>query len=380
MRIGFDGRWYNDSGVGTYVAELLKALVLLQSRVQPDGPSDQESFDLLVYEDPKNPVPALPEGRVTRIALSSGKYSLAAQIELKRRCALDQIEVFHSPFYPVPLNVRCPIVVTIHDLIPFLFRTDHVLKRFAVRCGYRISAKRSRRIIAVSSHTANDIQRILGIPAAKITAVPNGVSRDFHPAGDPEEVKYLAEKYGICPPYIVAASAWNWQTKNLISALKALSLARSQSSIEFQTVVYGPPQGLQATGGASAWTNLNLVQTGHLAAKDLARLFRNACLFITPPLYEGFGLPLLEAMACGCAVIASNASSLPEVAGDGAQLFDPLDIQGMATAATWLLCNPAGLKLWRERALKRARDFSWSRTAQETLSVYHQALSESRAG
>lgn len=365
MRIGFDGRWYNDSGVGTYVAELLKAMFALPS---PD-------LDFTIYEDPRNLIDGLSDRAVKRVRLQAGKYSLAAQMQLRHHCERDQIDVFHSPFYPIPLRVRCPVVVTLHDLIPFLFRTGNPVKQFVIQRGYKIAAARSSQIIAVSHHTEADIRKILRVPSEKITVVHNAVLREtFHSKRDPAEMEYLADQYGIHPPYVLAASAHNWQTKNLISALKALSLAQKQSKAEFQTVVYGPPDGLEAIGGPLAWKDLNVVRTGHLAAAGLARLFRNANLFIMPPLYEGFGLPILEAMACGCAVITSNGGSLEEVAGKGAQVFDPLDVQGMAQAMITLLCNPAELKHWQERALARAKDFSWGKAAQETVSVYHRAL------
>ena len=365
MRIGFDARWYNGSGIGTYVAELLKAMLSLRS---PD-------LDLVIYEDPKNRIPGLAEDVARRVELSAGKYSLAAQMELSHCSERDCIDVFHSPFYPIPLRVRCPVVVTLHDLIPFLFRTANPLKQFLIKRGYRIAAARSSEIIAVSHHTEADIKRTLHVPAEKITVVHNAVSdENFYSKRDPSEIQYLADEYGIRPPYVLAASAHNWQTKNLISALKALSLARRQSKVEFQTVVYGPPDGFQAIGGAEAWKHLDVVQTGHLSAAGLARVFRNANFFIMPALYEGFGLPILEAMASGCAVITSNGGSLPEVAGSGAQCFDPLNVEGMAQAVITLLCNPAELELWQERALARAKDFSWSKAAQETVSVYHRAL------
>ena len=369
MRIGFDARWYNDSGVGTYVAELLNALVSLQSH------SSSPDFELVVYENPKNPIPGLPENSVARVPLSAGKYSLAGQMELKRRCEHDCLDVFHSPFYAMPVLVSCPLVVTFHDLIPFLFRTANPFKQFLIKSGYRVAAARSRQIIAVSSHTAEDTKRILRVSAQKITVIHNAVSgEEFHPRRNETEAVHLAARHGIHAPYVVVASAKNWRTKNLLGALRALSLVRQQSSLQFQTVVYGPRDGLLAIGGQDAWKELNLVETGHLPAADLARLFRYAQVFVMPSLYEGFGLPLLEAMSCGCAVVSSNAGSLPEVAGTGAQLLDPFDAHGMAKAIASLLYDPAGLALWQERALRRAAEFSWIKTARETVAVYHRAV------
>jgi len=260
-------------------------------------------------------------------------------------------------------------------LIPFLFRTANPFKQFLIKSGYRVAAARSRQIIAVSSHTAEDTKRILRVSAQKITVIHNAVSgEEFHPRRNETEAVHLAARHGIHAPYVVVASAKNWRTKNLLGALRALSLVRQQSSLQFQTVVYGPRDGLLAIGGQDAWKELNLVETGHLPAADLARLFRYAQVFVMPSLYEGFGLPLLEAMSCGCAVVTSNAGSLPEVAGTGAQLLDPFDAHGMAKAIASLLYDPAGLALWQERALRRAAEFSWIKTARETVAVYHRAV------
>jgi glycosyltransferase involved in cell wall biosynthesis len=155
-----------------------------------------------------------------------------------------------------------------------------------------------------------------------------------------------------------------------------LSLAGQELKNTFQTVVYGPSEGINALGGHQNWSELNLVSTGWLSVKDLATLFRQAHLFIFPSLYEGFGLPILEAMSCGCPVVTSNAGSLAEVAGEGAQTFRPYDVRGMADAIKTSFCNPDESKRWRERALRRAADFSWRKAAESTISVYHRACKQ----
>lgn len=368
MRVGFDARWYNDSGVGAYVAELLKALAPLQS----------EDFELVIYESPYNPVPDLPADGLDRVPVRSGKYSPSSHLEFRSFVRVDHLDVFHTPFYPIPLKLPCPVVVTFHDLIPYLFPVGNFLKRLLIKQGYRIAAAQSWHIITVSQHTAADVQRILRVPPEKITAIHNAASSEhFHPQKSPTEKSQIAERFGIRMPYVLVASAWNWQTKNLTTALQALVAARQQSGSDFQTVVYGPPHGLNAAGGQEQRKELNLVQTGYLPASELAILYRHAQFLLFPSLYEGFGLPVLEAMSCGCAVITSNAGSLQEIAADGAQTFDPHDVNGMARAAAGLLCNPFELAQWRQRALRRAKDFSWSRAAEATLSVYHQAVSGS---
>lgn len=369
MRVGFDARWYNDSGVGTYVAELLKAMAPLQ-----------RDFELIVYEDPENLVPGLKELPVQRIAVRSGRYSPFAQLEFARRQRKDRLDVLHSPFYVAPFMVSCPIVVTLHDLIPFLFAVDAWPKRLAVKTGYRMAAFRAAHVITVSEHTAKDVVKILSIPREKIAVIHNAVSiSEFHNRRDPAEFDYLRRRFGLRQPYVAASSAKNWRTKNLATALQALTLTSERSGRNFQTVVFGPEEGLQALGGKDKYKHLDLVATGHVAARELGMIFRHAQFFITPPFYEGFGLPIVEAMACGCAVITSNAGSLSEIAGEGAQVFDALDANSMAHAATELLCNPQVLEKWQRLVLRRSTDFSWARAAEETISIYHRVNAQAIA-
>jgi len=360
IRIGFDARWYNDSGVGAYVAGLLQAL------------SVRDDIDLVVYEHPKNSVPGLTSA-VERIPLTTEKYSLAGQFSIKKRCAQDSIQVFHSPFYVRPLLASCPAVVTIHDMIPFLFRINSWPKQALVKMGYRIGV-RAEHIITVSRNTASDVQKILGVTPERITVVHNAADQNvFHARGNDAEIDFLAQEYGVHLPYVVVSSARNWATKNLPTTLRALALAHHKTGVQFQTVVYGPEDGLRNAQRQGAGAGLELRSIGYVSQADLGKLFRHAQAFVMPSLYEGFGLPVLEAMSCGCAVITSNAGSLPEVAGDGAQTFAPSDASGMSDAVARLLCNPNELSLWRAHALKHSVDFSWSRAAKETVSVYYRA-------
>jgi glycosyltransferase involved in cell wall biosynthesis len=355
LRVGFDARWYNDSGVGTYVAGLLGAMSRLSE------------IELMVYEDPANPVPEIA-ATCNRKPVHSGKYSLRAQIELAYLCHDDRLHLFHSPFYMAPFFASCPVVITVHDLIPFLFPIASWAKQESVRFGYQIAVKKSAHIIAVSAHTARDVQKILRIPEERITVVHNAVRRDlFHPEKQPDELRYLQEKYQLQLPYVLAASARNWQTKNLPGALAVFDLARQVSGETFQIAVFGPEEGLRQIGSVPK----NAKALGHIPARDLAAVFRHAQVYVAPSLYEGFGLPALEAICCGCPVIASNDGALPEVIGNGGQIFASRDIAGMAHAVAELLCGADVLERWSNSGLKRAEDFSWERAARETLKVYH---------
>jgi len=358
MRIGFDARWYNDSGVGSYIAGLLPALA-------------RAGCDLVVYIDPAKPIPRLDKLTVKMVTVGSGRYSPLASIEFRRRAKEDELDIFHSPFYVAP-RLECPVIVTVHDLIPFFFPIYPWPKQRLVKAGYRAAVRRAAHIIADSQHTSNDIQKILAVSPGRITPVHLAAAKKiFNPCAAAEEKKSLQERSGVCQPYFVVASARNWRTKNLEGALKALAIVRGQSGMEFQTVVYGPPQGMDALQTKDSYQGLKIYRAGYLTGEELAALFRHAHGFVMPSLYEGFGLPLVEAMSCGCPVITSNRGSLPEVAGEGAQCFDPNDADAMAAAMLALLRNPYELEQRKAAALLRAADFSWDKTAFDTISVYH---------
>lgn len=361
MRIGFDGRWYNQSGVGSYVLHLLRELALL----------DQSEHEFIIYESPDNQVPV--EGsRIRKVAVTSGKYSPAAQLELALRCRRDRLHVFHAPFYIIPFLACCPVVVTIHDLIPFLFPIYGRAHLELVKFGYRCAVRRSDQIVSVSQTTANDLYSILGVSPERISVVHNGVQHDiFRPGHDPKELEYLRQKYGLVQPYVLTLSASNWHTKNLDTALMAIKGAQQIAGVGFQTVVAGPPQGLHATGLASAIDNLKVL--GFVDSADLPMLYRHARVFVSVSRYEGFGLPLLEAMASGSAAVTSTGGSLPEIAADAVACYHVDDAQGMASEIATLLCDPHYHQSRVARSVQRAAEFSYQRTALRMLSVYKQA-------
>lgn len=335
-------------------------------------------LELVVYESSENRVPDLENLPVHRILLRSSKYSLRAQFELARRCRDDELDVFHSPFFVVPFAAPCPVVVTLHDLIPFLFPIYSRPKQWVVKMGYRIAAYRAAHVIADSNATARDVQKILCVPAGRVSTVHLAVPREcFHPNPDNEGFGDIQTKYGIVPPYVVVASPRNWRTKNLPTAFEALASAQKRSGKAFQTVIFGPGNGSVAPANFCRSQGLDLIQAGFISARELGILFRHAAAFIFPSLYEGFGLPLLEAMSCGCPVVTSNGGSLAEIAGGGAQVFDPLDVRGMAVALARLLGDTYERDRWRGRALARASDFSWQKAAEKTAAVYRQVCHSS---
>src|SRR5262249_25160400 len=267
MRVGFDARWYNESGVGVYVAELLGAMAAI---------AHEKRLELVAYEDPLNPVPDLAAQSVTRIPVKAPKYSLAEQWEFRFRSQQDRLDVFNSLFYAAPRALRCPLIITVHDLIPFLFRIYRRPKQALVKLGYRTAVKRARHVIADSANTAGDLHRVLKVRREEITTIRIAAARDYSLSGGGiEELEKLRAKYNIDSRYVMVASARNWRTKNLQGALGALQIAARQSGIKFQTVVYGPMDGIDALG-PSAGEGLDLRLAGYVPRCDLAVLFRHA--------------------------------------------------------------------------------------------------------
>jgi glycosyltransferase involved in cell wall biosynthesis len=259
-------------------------------------------------------------------------------------------------------------------LIPFLFPIYGPVHTQLVRIGYRIAIHKANKIIAVSQTTVSDLQKILSVPSEQIAMVYNACAESlFFPRNGIGEMSYLEERYGIVQPYVLTLSAGNWRTKNLDTALAAIELARSHTGMSFQTVVAGPHEGLSASGMKDKVSNL--VATGFIESEDLPKLYRNASAFVTVSRYEGFGIPLVEAMACGCPCVTSTGGSLAEVAGNAAPIFGPDDAEGMAGAIAMLLKDSDYRSDLSSRGVRRAAEFSYTRAARETLEVYRDVAS-----
>jgi glycosyltransferase involved in cell wall biosynthesis len=360
IRIGFDARWYTTSGVGMYVANLLECM----------GELEDDDFEIVAYEFADNPVPVVSK-RIRKQIVKGGKYSLAGQLELARRCRIDRLDLFHAPFYIVPIAAPCPVVCTIHDLIAFLFPIYNPVHQSIVKLGYRVAVRKASRIITVSETTKRDLELILSVPLRKITRIYNAYSQStYHEIAEPGERVYLRQRYGIEGEYVLTLSAGNWRTKNLTTALQAMIVAAQRSDVRFRPVIVGPEEGFRASGMSGSLQNA--LVTGYVPKEDLPRFYRNAAAFLSVSLYEGFGIPLAEAMGCGCPCIISNGGSLPEIAGNAAPVFDCRDAEGMADAIVRVLQDAAYREELSRRGLRRSAEFSYEVLARETLRLYRE--------
>jgi glycosyltransferase involved in cell wall biosynthesis len=298
------------------------------------------------------------------------------QFEIARAARQKNLALIHDPTASAPLLLaRTPRVVTIHDAIPYIYpETSTALDRLIYRFWLPWIVRRLDAIITVSQQSKDDIVRYLPVDPQRVVVIPLAAGARYQPAPR-AQIERVLDRYRIPAPYILYVGSIEAR-KNLARLLEAYARLRRWS-----------PQWRLVVVGARKWKfspvfdtvrRLGLephVQfTGYVADDDLPALYSGADLFVFPSVYEGFGLPVLEAMACGTPVVTSNSSSLPEVAGDAALLVDPLDVEAIASGMRAVLSDHALRAELRRRGLDRARQFTWERTASDTIAVYERVL------
>jgi len=379
MRIAIDARWIFQelTGIGTYTQELIRQLAHL----------DRENEYLLFFQHRH-----LQErtAEITRFntapnfgarLVGYGPFSPRSQILLPGLLTDLKINVFHSTNYMIPLrafprhrpgHVRC--VVTIHDLIPLLF-PDHAPKSRKTRLYplYRLLmrevAARADIILTVSRSSARDVIEHLRLPAGeadKVLAVPEGVSSRYAPGathvGDLKTILYV----GRFDPY-----------KNVTHLIEAFARVALNDLPNLRLRIVGPEDSRYPEPRQLARTlrvERLITWSGYVEADELKNAYQQADVMVLPSKYEGFGLPVVEAMACGTPVICSNTSSLPEVAGDAAILVPPGDVNALADAIRRVFTEPGLAKDLRARGVQQASRFTWEHAAKETIAAYRRAM------
>lgn len=299
------------------------------------------------------------------------------QLLLPRRLARGDVDLLWSPITTLPLASRVPGVVTIHDLTTLLWPETHRLKvRWSVYPFLAASLERARRVVAVSRATADDLAFHFPWCAGKTEVVYNGVDPEFRP-GDPARVAAVRAELGAPDGYLLYAGTLE-PRKNVGVLLDAWEGLREEDPQAPPLVLAGPygwgSRALLARIerlGAAGLVHLGPVERGRLV-----EIFQAAALFVYPSLYEGFGLPAAEAMACGVPAVVSNASSLPEVVGDAGMTVEPQDAGALAGAIRSLLAEPRRRAELGERALARAARFRWDLAARRMREIFSAALDE----
>jgi glycosyltransferase involved in cell wall biosynthesis len=357
-RVGVDGRELAAgvrTGIGRYILEMLRAASL-------DG------WECVVYGDRTTRLSVALPGVTLRV-LNSRWTQWWDQVTLPGQLASDKVSVFLSPYYKGPLRAPCPVVLTIHDLFfigyPGQRRLlyDAVMTRLA-----RLYAHRAAAIIADSAYTQRSIVDRLGVNKSKVTVIPVALGPEFTPQPFNEAVM---RRYGITPPYILYVGNFK-PHKNLPRLLRAFSMLPMELQGRHQMVLAGGDRIYRPTIEALA-QNLGVAKRVHFPGQiddsDLPALYSRCTLFILPSLVEGFGLPALEAMACGAPVAAANRAAIPEVVGDAALLFDPEDEAAIATTMARALLSADLREHLVSRGLAQAQGFSSERTSGQVLTL-----------
>ena len=283
------------------------------------------------------------------------------------------IDLVHSLAFVQPLFSSCPGVVTIYDLSFLLFPEGfNPWKRLYLRCMTPYSARRSRRVIALSQSTKSDLSRLFGVPKAKIEVIPCGIDPRFRPLNG-NLVSRFRQGRGLPERMILFVGTIEWR-KNVSLLLEAY--AQINKDVPHALVLAGA-RGWGADGIFAQAEELGLADVifaGYVEQEELPLWYNAADLLAYPSLYEGFGLPPLEAMASGTPVLTSNISSLPEVVGDAGILVDPQNAGEIAREMLKVLRDKGLQEEMRKRGLERAKRFTWQGAAEETIRVYEEAM------
>ena len=301
------------------------------------------------------------------------RVPLTLSAELRK----NPVDVLHVQF-TAPLVAPCPVVASIHDLaFEHLPRTFKRRSSMQLRLTVRHTARRAAHIITLSEYSRRDIMETYGIAPERITVTPAAAPDSFGPVTDPEELARVRDIYGIEGDYILSLGSIQ-PRKNLSRLIAAYSsLRHAQPGAKLPQLVLA---------GKCAWlydetlqtirdleVGSSVILTGYVPQAHLPALYSGALCFVYPSYFEGFGLPPLEAMKCGTAVIVGNRTSLPEVVGDAGVLVDPFNVGEIASAIERVIGDPGLRSQLRARGLEQAKLFNWRETARQTLAVYQQA-------
>jgi glycosyltransferase involved in cell wall biosynthesis len=371
LRVGLNGEPLFQrvaTGAGVYTLALCRALAAIGHR-----------GDVVLFHAEHALVPAEVDALgLARCAFGMERDALYRSWAEQRRpipqSICGRLDVVHATGPTVPPGGNAPVVTTLHDLAPLRF-PDHYPRRtrLVLKRGAQVAAREADRIICPSEATAAEVEELLAVDRERLRVVPHGV--DIAPP-DADAARDFVSRRGISEPYVLWVGTQE-PRKNVQAVLDAFAhVAAADPSV---TLVLHGPQGWLGHELTDGIRRRRLdararVSEGQLTREELAALYARALVFVFPSLYEGFGLPVLEAMACGTPVVASNRSAVTESAGDAALLVDPTDVQALASAIERLVADEEGRADYAARGRARAAVFTWTETASRTWSVYEELV------
>ncbi len=372
MHIGIDATAlpHQPGGAGNYIIHLIRALASLSNEYQ---------FTIFAHHSGRDLIDSPPSSRMNWVLIpdkSPARRLVWEQVTFPRLVRQSRVGLLHSLHYTRPLFLACSSVVTFHDMTFFLYPHLHTRsKRIFFPSAIRLSARLADALIAVSENTKNDAIRLLGVPGDKITAIPHGVGEEFHPITDARLLDDIRLKFSLPQDFILNVGVVE-PRKNLTLLLKSYQQLHSQG-ISLPLVIVGG-LGWMYEDVFRQVESLGIKEqvyfTGYVPDHDLPIIYNLARVFVYPSIYEGFGLPPLEAMACGTPVITTAVSSMPEHVADAGILIPPQDENALTNALQKLINDSTLQEELSSKGPERASQFTWKRTAQETIKVYQSVL------
>lgn len=357
MRVAIDNRAVIHSGIGNYSAVLLSLL-----------PQVNEDIETIAYEDT---LTVNRQGLWNKY-INGLRRVIKDQITIFGWARKQNIEIFHNPRNTgVPIFCPCKVVVTIHDVIPHVFPKFYLsnyIERLYYEIMIRLSIYRSDRIITISEFSKSELIKYYQVPAEKIIVTPLACSDKFRIL-DSENIEKVKIKYQLERPYILTIGGSEYR-KNIKTVLKAYDVDLNQ---KYDLIIVGGSwRGLDLANDYKNTKGIKFL-TG-ISDDDLVALYNGATVFVYASIYEGFGLPLLEAMHCGTPVVAANTSSLPEVAGEAAIYFKALSVEDLKRKLDLVLHDEKLKTNLVDKGLSRSQLFSWEQTMIKTCEVYKKLL------
>lgn len=368
MRIAIDARKLNDFGIGTYIRNLLTHL----SRID-----HETDYVILCAENDCTFARELgPNFR--GVPEPSAGYSIAEQVRIPIALRREQADLFHSPHYVLPPLTHCRAIVTVHDCIHLMFpRYFHSRVAYLyARSALWAATRRADRILTVSEASKTDILRCLKVPAQKVTVIYNAIDERLYRPPAPDQIARVRERYQLDYPYVLYVGNIK-PHKNVVRLIEAFDIVRKSGFEDLRLLVIGDQISKHPSLRRTVHSHKlhkHVRFHGYVPFETLAVLYRLAAVFVFPSLYEGFGLPPLEAMACGTPVVTSIVSSMPEVVGDAALLVDPYDPQAIADGIRRALTDTSLRDTLRARGFDQVKRYSWADSAARVRQIYGEVV------
>ena len=370
MRIGIDARKLRDFGIGTYIRNILMELSRLDQKSEYVifcRPEDVDSGDVL--------------GQNFRMVPETAPlYSISEQIRIPLSTSRERLDLFHEPHYILPPAIRCRSVVTIHDCIHLMFPQylPSRLAYFYAKASMWSATRKADRILTVSEASKRDILHFFDIAPEKVEVIYNAIDERFLAPADPQRMDLVRQRFQLDHPFVLYVGNIK-PHKNIERLIDAFGRARNSGPDNLKLIIIGDelskyPVLRQSVHRHKLDKHVRFL--GFQPLETLAAFYRLARAFVFPSLYEGFGLPPLEAMACGTPVVTSNVSSLPEIAGGAALLVDPHDPDAIARGIVQAVSDEPLRRSLIERGHARAHEFSWARSVAQIHRIYQEVLEQ----